>query len=280
MEVAISRRAVALCEAAALLINDQERLEVINSISKSDRVRAAAISRMTDQSFLVNLMLEDHSHLAVGAACKRIRNQIHLANYLKEAPDSPKEDFRKRAVLANLTDQGLLKEIAAAGIKISKLSTLSTILSRITDEDFVKDLLRSRLRSDKASINPSVFANINDQDFLKNIAADPEIPFGLRKGAVARVSDSKFLTKMVLQIFDSGALWNGSLLRMSHTLLEDERQECAFLTSAIRGINDSSFLKKLGSNIQITILLGEAIRSRIAEIGEKSNVISSVQRQD
>lgn len=278
MEVALSSRATSLCEAAALLITSQEQLKTLNNVSKSGKVRAAAVSRINDQTLLVNLMLNDQNHFVVNAASKGIINQIHLAIYLKHAGSSPKEDFRKRAVLANISDQDLLKELAVSDIKIAKSNVTSEILSRINDEEFVKRAIYERLKSPGDVISPKAFSKITDQNFLKGIAQSNSVQFKLRSAAVFGINDDKFIAALLCDQVENSVLWNNSGPKLPHNLSNQEKDERVFVLDLIKKTNDLSLLNKLNSNLSVMLLAGSAINSRATQIRTNSGHLASLVR--
>ncbi len=278
VQIATSKRAISLCEAAALMITDQERLITVNRSSKSGSVRAAAVLGIKDQRLLAMFMLEDQNHLVVDAACKGIKDQACMANYLRQAQNGPREDFRKRIVLDNLNDQSHLKDLASDDIVIANANALSTILSKIKDEEFVKRVIREKLKLQPNALNSNALSNVLDQQFLKDLAGSESVPFRLRKTAASKVNDEKFIALLLLRQMNTGELWNTPRLRLPHNLSDKERDECGFAQLLIGKTNDGAILNGLRLNMQTMLLLGGAINSRIREISADSSSLTKLVR--
>ncbi len=266
MDIALSRRACDLCEAAVSGISKQEYLKEINLRSHSNRVRAAAVLRINDQQLLCKLAIEDVEVRVVDAACSGIDDQKFLSDYLKNASNAPKEDFRKRTLLNHVTDQALLKELASCDITISGSNALTRILLGITDQEFVKGVIAEKMPLGRSALGGEALRNVTDQEFLKGIILDESVPFYYKTAAVSNVKDGSFLASVVREKLGASSLWAGADLKLKHNLSEEEKSECLFMANAIKHLDDIAFLNEVDSIFNVRVLLGRVAGMRALEI--------------
>ncbi len=279
-EIALSRRATALCERAALQITDQAYLREINSSSASAKVRAAAVSGIVDQRLLMRLMLRDFDHNVVDAACAGFKDQRLMARYLVSRQDTPKNDFRRKAILRHITEQGVLKEMAYySDVIVSGSSIATDVLMRIDDMDFVKDIVDIYLHSQKRRLKPAIFQRIDDQDFLKRVAKDGSVPLYYRADAASRIKDSAFLVSALSEVLKTSSLFaDGAPIKLKHNLSKDELEECKFISGAISMITEIGFIESLGKDFRVGLLLGDLVNGRLSELKEANKQISDLKR--
>ncbi len=219
------------------------------ALEKKDELRADAVRKITDQSQLAAIAVEDKSPLVREAAVKGLTDQSLLARIALE--DKWKYGIVREAAVGKLTDQSLLARIALGdesygkGLSPEVFPRLRTVaVERVADQAVLAQVALEGIPADTTKYG-----------YIRMYASI------LRKTAVGRMTDQTLLAKVALEGKASDA----------RTAAVQKLMDPTLLTRVMHEGNDAD-LRDLAKKMMVSALL------RAATAGDTSTVQSLATR--
>ena len=145
----------------------------------------AAVEKITDQTFLKEIVLKALDTSVRCAAVKKITDQT----FLKELVLNTEHVIVRCAAVKKITDQTFLKKIALSDkIASSDENVIEAAVKKITDQTFLKDLV---LKTEHVIVRNAAMEKINDQKILKELASKAEKVY-IRYAALKKITDPAY----------------------------------------------------------------------------------------